>query len=201
MRRALALLAVAAVLHACAHLPVGTDGLSFEERRARLEAHESREIRGRLAVDTGERAFQGSFHWQRDADAMSLLVRGPLGGGVLQVSGTRTELTVTARGETRLLTDPESELSALVGWWLPVGSLHAWLLGLPDREFPAQTTLAPDGTLASLEQRLWRVDYVSYQLASGLLIPRRIDLKHGDLALRVTIDSSQPVGPAVSALN
>jgi outer membrane lipoprotein LolB len=201
MRRALALLAVMAGLHACAHLPVGTDGLSFEERRARLEAYAAWESRGRLAVDTGERAFQGSFQWQQHADALTLLVRGPLGGGILQVSGTPQALTLTARGETRVLVDPETELSALLGWWLPVGSLHAWLLGLPDGAFPAQTELGADGTLASLEQRLWRVDYVSYQLGNGLLVPRRIDLKHGELELRVTIDSSGPSEIPAGALN
>ena len=189
MRRGLALLAVAAGLHACAHLPVGTDGVSFEERRARLEAYDGVHIRGRLAVDTGERGSQGSFQWQQDADALNLLVRGPLGGGILQVSGTPKALTITARGDTRVLLDPETELSELLGWWLPVGSLHAWLLGLPDRAFPAQTELAPDGTLALLEQRLWRVDYVSYQLSADLLVPRRIDLRHGELTMRVTIDS------------
>ncbi|HLF09800.1 MAG TPA: hypothetical protein VJA26_01185, partial [Gammaproteobacteria bacterium] len=74
MRRGLALLAIAAGLHACAHLPVGTDGVSFEERRARLESHDDVQIRGRLAVATGERGFQGSFQWQQGADALNLLV-------------------------------------------------------------------------------------------------------------------------------
>ena len=187
---------VALTLTGCAHLPIGTgtDGLSYEDRRAALEATGAWEIRGRLAVDTGDRGFQGSFAWSQTADALDLTVRGPLGAGVLQVSGTPATLTFTARGETRTLTDPEADLATLLGWWLPVGSLHSWLLGLPDRSFRAATQAGANATLAAFEQRLWRVAYPTYQLAplagsaNGVLVPRRIDLVHGDLQLRLTID-------------
>jgi outer membrane lipoprotein LolB len=151
-------------------------------------------MRGRLAVDTGDRGFQGSFDWHQEADALELAVRGPLGAGVLRVTGTSQAMTVTARGETRALRDPELELSSLIGWWLPVGSLHAWLLGLPDRGFRAETEPGTDGTLAGFEQRLWQIAYPTYQLTAvdgkpgGVLVPRRIDLAHGALKLRLTID-------------
>ena len=185
----------AALLAACAHLPVGDDGLSHEQRRARLEAVDAWEMRGRLAVAAGGRAFQGTFRWHQNADALELAVRGPLGAGVLEVNGTPSALKVTARGDTRVLADPETQLSELLGWWLPVASLHAWLLGLPDPAFRASTEPGSDGTLASFEQRLWRVAFASYQLAppqaggeSRLLVPRRIDLTYGELRLRLTID-------------
>ncbi len=185
----------AALLAACAHLPVGDDGLSYEQRRTRLEAVGAWEMRGRLAVQTGDDAFQGRFSWQQRADALDLAVRSPLGAGVLEVNGTPSALKVTARGDTRVLEDPETQLSELLGWWLPVGSLHAWLLGLPDPTFKASTELKNDGTLATLEQRLWRVAFASYQLApaktgaeSRLLVPRRIELTHGEIHLRLTID-------------
>jgi len=194
MTRSFAAFLTAAALSACAHLPVGTDGLSYDSRRGALEAVPAWEMRGRLAVDTGDRGFQGSFNWRQEANALDLAVRGPLGAGVLQVTGTPSAMTVTARGETHSLTDPERELSSLVGWWLPIGSLHAWLLGLPDRSFRADTLPGSDGTLAGFEQRLWQVAYVTYQLAAidgepgGVLVPRRIDLAHGALKLRLTVD-------------
>jgi outer membrane lipoprotein LolB len=188
--RLLGAVVAAALLAACATMPVGSDGLSYEQRRERLEAVSAWDMRGRVAVSAGERAFQASFRWHQDADALDLAVRGPLG-----VPLTSSALTVTSRGDTRVLSDPETQLSELLGWWLPVGSLHAWLLGLPDPAFNAATQPGPDGTLASFEQRLWRVAFMSYQLApekadagSPLLVPHRIDLEHGDLRLRLTID-------------
>jgi outer membrane lipoprotein LolB len=193
-RCVLAPLLAAAALAGCASLPVGSDGLSYEQRSAQLDSVDSWELRGRLAVATGNRAFQGSFQWRQRADTLELAVRGPFGQGVLQVDGSPDALTVTARGDTRVLDDPETQLSELLGWWLPVGSLHAWLLGLPDPGFDAATEPGSDGTLASFDQRLWHVAYPAYQLApsggndSSMLVPRRIDLTHGDLRLRLTID-------------
>src|SRR5690606_32934631 len=84
--------AAALLLSACANLPVGSDGLSLERRAAELGAVTDWEMRGRLAVDTGERAFQGSFNWRQQADALDLNVRGPLGAGVLHVAGTPATL-------------------------------------------------------------------------------------------------------------
>jgi outer membrane lipoprotein LolB len=200
-RAAPALLA-AALLGGCASLPTGTDGMSLAQRRQTLEAVTSWEMRGRLVVDTGDRAFQGSFNWRQRDDALELIVRGPLRNGVLQVSGRPEALTVTARGETRTLTDPETELSELIGWWLPVASLSDWLIGFPDESFSAATEPGRDGTLAALEQRLWRVAYPAYGLApvagtgEGVLVPSRIDLTHGDLSLKLTIDAWQPATAA-----
>jgi outer membrane lipoprotein LolB len=187
--------AAAAALCACATLPTGTDGLSLEQRRDALAAVDAWRMRGRLTVDTGERAFQGSFNWRQQGDTLELVVRGPLRNAVLEVEGRRDALTVTpARGDTRTLTDPEAQLSELIGWWLPIASLPQWLLGFPDRDFRALTEAGDDGTLASIEQRLWQVAYPEYGLAStdgtgnAVLIPRRIALTHGALALTLTID-------------
>lgn len=196
-RRAALLVLGAALLGGCASLPTGTDGRSLEQRRETLQAVHDWEMRGRLVVDTGDRAFQGSFNWRQRDDALELVVRGPLRNGVLQVAGRPNALTVTARGETRTLTDPETELSELIGWWLPVASLPDWLLGFPDSAFRAATEPGVDGTLAGLEQRLWHVAYPTYGLApiaatgENVLVPSRIDLSHGELTLKLTIDEWQ----------
>jgi outer membrane lipoprotein LolB len=202
MKPKLLTVVAALVLPACATLPVGSDGLSYGARRAAFEAVGVWELTGRLAVDTGGRGFQGSFDWRQQGDALDLSVRGPFGAGVLKVAGTPSSMTFTARGETRTLTDPEQELSALLGWWLPVGSLHAWLLGLTDPGFRAAVVNGADGTLAAFDQRLWHVAFPTYQLApfasetNGVLVPRRIDLAHGDLKLRLTIDTWRPTAVA-----
>jgi outer membrane biogenesis lipoprotein LolB len=82
--------------------------------------------------------------------------------------------------------------------------LPGWLLGLPDPEFRAETRPGADGTLAALDQRLWHVAYPAYQLvdaagtAGDVLVPRRIDLTHEGLELRLTIDEWRPANDARS---
>lgn len=196
--RACCALLAAAALGGCATLRTGTDGRSLAERREALESVASWELRGRVTIDTGDRAVQGRFNWRQNGGALELVVRNSIGAGILRVEGRPDALTVTARGETRTLTDPETELSELVGWWLPVVSLPHWLLGFPDGDFRAVTEPGADGTLAALEQRLWRVEYLEYGLAAidgtgnQVLVPRRIEMTHDALTLRLTIDDWHP---------
>ena len=174
--------------------PTAGDGLSYEERRTRLRETPNWQMNGRIAVNTGAEAFQGRFRWRQAEDGVELSISNPLGMSVLRVSGPPERLTVRAGGETWELHDPEPELSAMLGWWLPVRSLGAWLLGHPDPDFGSDTQFGPDRTeLRTLDQRLWRLTYESYRLNEGFLLPRRIDFAHGELELRVFVDGWRPL--------
>ena len=177
----------------CAHFRSAEDGLSYEERRTRLLETPGWRMNGRIAVNTGAKAFQGRFRWRQSEEEVELSISNPLGMNVLQVSGPPERLTVRTGGETWELADPEPELSAMLGWWLPVRSLNDWLLGYADPDFGADQQLSPTRTeLRTLDQRLWRLTYESYRLHEGFLLPRRIDLAHGALELRVIVDGWQP---------
>ena len=187
-RGAAAALSVCAVLSGCAGLRPGSDELTYAERRDRLGMLEAWNLNGRIVVRTGERAFQGRFRWSQRPDDLELVVRSPIGTSVMRVSGPNNNLVVETRGEQRDLDDPEAQLSALVGWWLPVTSFPSWLLGIPDPTYAARERVGSGGTLASLDQRLWRIDIADYQLAVDVLIPRELSLRHDALDLRVVID-------------
>ena len=177
----------------CEHLRTIEDGLSYEERRTRLEETPGWRMNGRIVVNTGSEAFQGRFRWSQAEDDVELSINSPLGLNVLRVSGPPERLTVRAGGETWELADPEPELSAMLGWWLPVRSLDDWLLGYADPDFEAHQQLDSTRTeLRTLDQRLWRLSYASYRLYGDVLLPRRIDLEHGELELRVFVDGWQP---------
>jgi outer membrane lipoprotein LolB len=197
-RLAVALIAALAV-GGCATIRVGTDGLSFAERRARLEAVPAWEARGSLVVTTPNSSNQPRFSWLQEGEHLTLDIRPRVGPTVLHVEGTPDELVVIARGDRHVLTDPEAQLPTLIegGWWIPVTSLRSWLLGLPDPEYRADSDRGTDGTLERLAQRLWDVEYTAYQLVAtpqgDTLLPRTIELKHGDLALRVTLAQWAPL--------
>jgi outer membrane lipoprotein LolB len=188
MNRRLACLGLLAFTAGCAHRRPGTDALSFAERREKLLGLEQWHLQGRIAVDTGDGAYQGAFRWTVEPEGISLTVRGPLGAGAVRVEGNQDQLIVTARGEQRELDDPESDLSALLGWWLPVQSLRYWLLGLPDPAYPADTNFDAAEVVSALAQRLWDITYDRYALMQEILIPQQIGLRHGSLSMRVTLD-------------
>lgn len=179
---------LALLLGGCAHVPPADDGLGFEARRAALEAVPAWRMRGRIAIEAGDEGRMARFRWAADGAALALDVRGPFGAGSFRIEGAPPLLTVTARGERWRLEDAEAQLSEWFGWWLPVASLNAWLLGLPDRDYPTASTAYQGDVLAALEQRRWDVRYAQYMLAEGLLVPREIVFRHRDLTIDLTID-------------
>jgi outer membrane lipoprotein LolB len=188
MRALSALAMVALVLTACARMPVTDDGLGFERRQAALGAIADWDIRGGIAVDDGERAYQARFTWQQRGDALELVVSSRVPGTrSFRIAGDETGLAVESRGETRTLNDPELQLSEMLGWWMPVNSAEHWLLGRPDPDYPAASSVGSNDTLASLDQRDWRIAYDEYQMAEGRLVPRIIRLTHAPLELTLRI--------------
>ena len=188
MRAQTALGTLALALTACARLPVLDDGLGFEQRQSELGAIADWDIRGGIAVDDGERAYQARFTWQQRGEELELVVRSRVPGTrSFRIAGDETRIAVESRGETQILTDPELQLSEMLGWWMPVNSAEHWLLGRPDPDFPTATSPGTNDTLASLDQRDWRVAYDEYQMAEGRLVPRVIRLAHAPLELTLRI--------------
>ena len=188
MKAHAALVALALALTACARMPVLDDGLGFEARQAALTAIPDWDIRGGIAVDDGERAYQARFSWQQRGEALELVVRSRVPGTrSFRIAGDETSLAVESRGETEVLTDPELQLSGMLGWWMPVTSAEHWLLGRPDPDYPAVPSTGTNATLARLDQREWQIAYEEYQMAEGRLVPRIIRLTHAPLELTLRI--------------
>jgi outer membrane lipoprotein LolB len=195
--RPLFLLAGAALAAAgCVRMEVVDDGLGFDRRQAALAAVPDWDIRGRIAVSDGDSSYQGRLRWDQRGDELNVVVSGALGARSFRIRGSRSSLTVESRGETEVLTDPERQLSEMLGWWLPVTSAEHWLLGHADPDFAFQSTRGRFDALASLSQRDWQIGYEAYQRAGNLLIPRTIRLTNGPLELIVTIIEWESVDAA-----
>jgi outer membrane lipoprotein LolB len=189
----LALVGLGLALTACAHKLIVDDGLDARSRQAAFAAISDWNIRGRISVDDGERGYQGQLRWRQRGERMELVVSGPLGARSFRVEGTQASLSVTSRGETEVLADPERQLSDMLGWWLPVTSVEHWLLGQADPEFAAQPARGDFDTLTSLNQREWQIRYEQYQLAENLVVPREIRLTHRSLEVTLTITDYESI--------
>jgi outer membrane lipoprotein LolB len=169
-----------------------TPGRSWKQREDALRLVRTWEMRGRIAIDTGSEARQARFTWWQDGESLRLNVRGPLNAGAVEIRGDSETLTLRHRRETRTLTDPEYQLSELLGWWLPVTSLPNWLLGLPDERYPIAEITLDAARVSTLEQRAWSVRYTDYENRGSADIPGSIMLSHAPLELVVTIDTWGP---------
>lgn len=189
MRARSALVTLALALAGCARMPVVVDdGLGFERRQAELGAIDDWDVGGGIAVDDGERAYQARFSWQQRGDELELVVRSRVPGTrSFRIAGNEASLSVESRGETQVLTDPERQLSEMLGWWMPVTSAEHWLLGRADPDYAASTSPGANDTLASMAQRDWRISFDQYQMAEGRLVPRIIRLTLAPLELTLRI--------------
>lgn len=192
---ALRLAALAILLSSCTTPPADPSQSeeSFSDRERRLQAVATWEMRGRIAVDTGADAWQGRFTWSQDAEDLRVWIRGPLNSRPVEITGDGSELTVRTRRETRILENPETQLSELLGWWLPITSLPSWLLGLPDQRYGAAALVLDGALLSALQQRAWRLDFDEYARHDFARIPARIRLANEPLELVVTIDEWTPL--------
>ena len=154
----------------------------WEARRGTLQGWPGYELRGRVAVASGEDGFSGNLRWLQRPTLTRLELDGPLG-----VGGVRYEFTPGA--------DPAA-LEQALGAPVPLASLRYWLLGVPD---PDPTLVAEESLehgearLATLRQAGWEIAYPRYAPVAGsrLELPQRIEVRREGLRLRVWVDAWQ----------
>lgn len=178
-------------LAGCVSLPPAPESAhSWARRQQVLGALERWQARGRMAVSAGKEGFSGGFTWVQSGARIELSFRGPLGVGGLRVEGKPGQLVAySADGERVLLTDPENDLRARYGLAMPVDSMPQWLLGIPDAGFRVSARFGSNGLPTRLEQRGWEVDYQRWRRTSGWWLPARVELRRGDVRVRVLVDS------------
>ena len=146
------------------------------------------QARGRIAISRGKEGFNGGFSWHQAGPQVTLNIRGPLGFGRMTIEGSQDELLLTHRGKTTALDEPERDIAAITGWWLPIASMSHWLRAQPDPTFSAEVSSNDDGSLARLEQRGWAAAFSSYRQQNGVTVPRKMELSDGDMRVRVVVD-------------
>ena len=181
-----------ALLAGCRTLPPApvTASAPWPERRPQLQALQHFQLKGRVALSAGGNGFNANLRWTQEQARSQIALEGPLGVGGMQINADGAALEiVTPHGERISDQAAHAELTARLGFDVPIASLRYWVLGVPDPAQPSEETLdAAEQRLASLVQDGWRIDYNDYTSAAGETVPARITLQREAVRVRLLVE-------------
>ncbi len=117
---------------------------------------------GKLGIVAEGKGRSINFDWSNDHHNFDIRLSGALGVGAARLSkrGSTIELT-TGDGRYRAAS-AEDLLWQTLGWSVPVSDLRYWIKGLPAPDSPVTASERdPAGSLLSLTQQGWQIDYRS----------------------------------------
>lgn len=194
---------VGAVLAGCATTaPVGVPyakapsqlAARWHRHKAALDAISQFTLNGRVAAK-GSFGLSGSLYWRQNGHHFRARFSGPFGAGAVDIAGDAYVVQIRSGKKRYVTSDPQSFLLKQFGWTLPLQGLRYWALGLPAPEAvgaaPAKLMLNPDGTLRSVSQSGWILDYLAYQSAgpnAAYRLPKTLVMHGSNTEFRVIID-------------
>jgi outer membrane lipoprotein LolB len=163
---------------------------SWDARLMELQARDSFELTGRVAVASGQEGFNARLRWEQSGTTSDVALDGPFGAGGVRIQSDGSNLQVATSGGEELDAEAaRAEITRRIGFEPPLASLRYWLLGVPDPASPANPVLDSEARLASLEQGGWRIEYNDYAAVEGRWLPRRLTLHHGEVRVRLLVDN------------
>jgi outer membrane lipoprotein LolB len=181
-------LAALLALAACHSNPPRTDLRPAAAAWPNLVAIATWRAHGRVAVRSATEGFSASFDW-READGRSELdVRGPLGAGAAHITRTADSIRIDT-GSAAPIDVPapfdrlEGELTARLGFPLPIEPLRYWMLGAPAPDRPSAST--PTG----FEQDGWAIALAAFApvAAAPAPLPSRLTLSRAGTQIKVAV--------------
>ncbi len=158
---------------------------------AALEALDTWELRGRVALNAGGQGVQANVLWRQDGRTARLELSGPWGIGAERVLIEGAEVLFWSDGDWVSLcasgagaTVAELELLCRSA---PLSSLPFWLRGLPDPLDPYTETYPPQGGAREFRQAGWQVQVGALTRSHDLNVPRRVFISGPGATLKVAI--------------
>jgi outer membrane lipoprotein LolB len=196
--RAVALAALVALLAlgACRSVPERATSPPSAAERGAVATLDAWRARGRVAIHTASEGFSASFDWRERGGVGEVDVRGPLGAGAAHITRSADLVRVdTGSGTPFEVAAPfaslDEELTARLGFSLPVTSLRYWLLGVPAPDVPSDA--AGDG----FSQSGWAVAPGAYLPVAGApgALPGRLVLSRATTVIRIVVSDWQVGAP------
>lgn len=189
-RRAVALVACALVLAACAAPRVKPDSdllARQAERERALSAQPNWVLSGRLGVSNAKDAGSGSLEWKQDGDAFRFSVHAPVTGKTWVLAGDAHRVVLEGLREQPVEgTDAAALLERELGWHVPVAELTEWVRAARAKG-EAEIEFRSDGLPAVIRQDGWKIEYPDYDEARQPPLPRKVFASRGEYRVRLSV--------------
>lgn len=180
------------LLAGCAALPPQQEPAAYRPYLQSISEINNFALVGRIAVLTETKGFSGTMRWHHRIDGDDIAFYSPLGTQIGQLKADTDGVTLTTGNQkTYQADDAETLTQQTLGWSLPLGGLHDWVLGRPTDGDAEILAWDKAGHIAHLKQNGWDIEYPVYQEASGRQLPGRIILKSPKLDLKLVIENWQ----------
>ena len=145
-------------------------------------------MNGRISVNNHGVQHSAGLHWTHLGSSDEILLLNPLGQTAARVYRDDGHATLDDGDKHYQDTDVEALMEQVLGWHLPLGGLHQWVLGLPDTGSPARIERDSNGRISVLHQDGWKVDYLRYANDKPDSLPARMQLSLEHLKVQLLID-------------
>ena len=164
----------------------------WQQRLSELEALESWELAGRVAIREGGQSWNAKLRWSQSGDLYDILITAPFGQGAARIYGEPGRAVIEVPNQSPLVASKaEALLYEHLGWTVPVESLKYWLEGRPDPGAKVVMRWDEFGRVVHLEQAGWEVEYRRYIEVGALALPRKLELINSSLRVKLIIDNWQ----------
>jgi outer membrane lipoprotein LolB len=180
------LLLASLLLSACSQQPTKTPN---HIKQSIVAIPEDWNITAKLGVRSSDDSGSVTLQWQQRQANYHIRISGPLGQGSGVLSGNPEFITITQANKDPIYsTDPTDLIANAFGWAFPLDHLNYWVRGIASPLLAAgESTLNPSGTLATLTQSDWSLDYSRYKPSGPWLMPHRIRASNNDVVLTLVI--------------
>ena len=147
------------------------------------------QIIGKIAYRSPERNSSGRLRWKQQDGQFNIGLSGPLGRGVMNISGTQQEALIEITGqESYYTTEPEQTLREQTGTDIPLNALLYWIRGGPAPNQASHYQLDAVGRNINMKQAGWNLEYSKYRAVNGFWLPGKISIRKQDKLLLLVIN-------------
>lgn len=164
--------------------------IDWQQRENALSVLDTWQLEGRVALQSDEGSWSAGLQWKQRSNGYEIYLRGPLGGTVLAIYHNAGQILLVNDGREFSADNAEQLIYQQTGWRIPVEGLRYWVMAMRHPQYPASEKFRYK-LLSRLEQSGWQIEYLEYQNISGYPLPRKMEMHHHHLKVRLVLQKWQ----------